>query len=46
MVADRLFLDYISINANTCKKELKEIYNQVYVVKSSNKGVEIVGEFE
>ena len=33
-------------DANTCKKELKEIYNQVYVVKSSNKGVEIVGEFE
>ena len=33
-------------DANTCKKELEEVYNQVYVVKSSSKGVEIVGEFE
>ncbi len=38
---------YLNKNdAEKCKRELLKYYNQVYVVKSSKKGVEIVGEFE
>ena len=32
--------------AQKCKDKLLEKYSQVYVVKSSKKGVEIIGEFE